>query len=120
MHLRYRRETDRTNITVENVDISLFKGEFLLEGLNVSNPGNEEFESPSLLQLGKLSVSLDIFSLLSKDIIINDIQLAGLSICAEINRNGKFNILTVIENLSGEEQPSNQHQSEKDADSSKV
>ena len=30
-----------TNITVENVDISLFKGEFLLEGLNVSNPGNE-------------------------------------------------------------------------------
>lgn len=109
-----------TNITVENVDISLFKGEFLLEGLNVSNPGNEEFESPSLLQLGKLSVSLDIFSLLSKDIIINDIQLAGLSICAEINRNGKFNILTVIENLSGEEQPSDQHQSEKGADSSKV
>lgn len=72
----------KCDITVENVDLSVFKGSLLIENLVVGNP--EGFKTESAFKLAKVFVSLKPMSLVGKKIIVTDVQVIGPEITYEL------------------------------------
>ena len=85
------------DIVMEDFDTSLFKGTATVTGLKVGNPAG--FDEPNMLELEKFHADIDLGSLLTKEIVIEDIQVANLNVNAEFNRQSKFNVTTLTGNL---------------------
>lgn len=60
-------------VTVENVNIGIFSGKVNIKGLVVGNP--EKFKSDYLFSLGELSVRIDMKSLSTDTIIVNEVLI---------------------------------------------
>ena len=60
-----------TAASVENVDISLFKGHVGIEGLKIGNP--KGFAEENVFELGSIMVDFDVKSVLTNKIIIKQI-----------------------------------------------
>ena len=84
-----------TSASVENVDISLFKGHIGIEGLKVGNP--KGFAEENIFELGSIMVDFDLKSILTDKIIIKQIAIKKTKVDAEINKSGDIN-LTVLQN----------------------
>lgn len=84
-----------TPASVENVDISLFKGHIGIEGLKVGNPRG--FAEENIFELGSVMVDFDLKSILTDKIIIKQIAIKKTKVDAEINKSGDIN-LTVLQN----------------------
>lgn len=61
----------QTAVTVDKVSISLFNGSGTLEGFKVHNP--EGFSDASALYIEEASVKLDLGSLLSDQVVVNEV-----------------------------------------------
>ncbi len=83
------------NITLDNIELSLAGGTFKIVNLKVSNP--ENFDAPSMLELGTFYTSWHNGSLLTEKIIIHDIEIRKLHITAEVNKSGKLNFIALAE-----------------------
>ncbi len=86
-------------VTVENVNIGIFSGKVNIKGLVVGNP--EKFKSDYLFSLGELSVRIDMKSLSTDTIIVNEVLIKVPKISYELAL-GSSNIGTLLDNLAKE------------------
>lgn len=96
-------------ITLDSFDTSLTKGTLHLKGLQVSNPPG--FKQPLMVDLDELFVDVDLASLTSQEIVIEEIRVSGLDAAAEFDTGSRFNVTTLTNNLQKhfppEETPAN-------------
>ncbi len=71
----------KTNVKLDNVDISLLRGLVQLERLEVGNPPG--FAAPTAIKLGTARVRLDVRSILSETIVIDEILVEAPDITFE-------------------------------------
>ena len=92
--------------TVEDVDVSLRKGQMNVKQLKVANP--EGFTSPHLMNTESFNAQVDTGTVFSDSVMIDHFLLDGLDMHIE-RQDGKSNIEAVMENIeklkSGEEKP---------------
>ena len=72
----------KCDISIEDVDLSIFRGKLTIDNLVVGNP--EGFKTESVFKLGKVHVDLVPMSLFKDRIIINDIQVIAPEITYEV------------------------------------
>ncbi len=87
----------KSKITIEKIDLSLLKGELLLENLKVGNP--DGYKTDEAFSLSKVFVSLKPSSLLSDTIQIKEIQIIDPSLTFEVGL-GNTNLGTILENVN--------------------
>ncbi len=68
-------------VTLENLDISAFRGKVSLEGLNIANP--EGFKTERLFKLSSCSTDVAMKTLLDDTIVVNDVTISGLEVTFE-------------------------------------
>ncbi len=79
-------------VAVDDVSLSLLGGTLDLSGLVINNPAG--YEHPTLLELGNAHVDVDVKSLLSDTVNIEDITLDGITVVIE--QKGLSNNLNVV------------------------
>ena len=70
---KYGSQITGTEVNMQGFNLSLTNGEGSIKGLTVANPTN--YKSPNLLDLGGVSVKVDLKSLASDTIVINEIKV---------------------------------------------
>jgi hypothetical protein len=105
-------------ITMDSFDTSLSEGTLHLKGLQVANP--QGFERPLMVDLDEVFVDLDPSTLLSKEIVIEEIRVSGLDVAAEFDKKSRFNVTTLTDNLQehfpAEENPAKEAPAEEPAE----
>ncbi|MBI9018915.1 MAG: hypothetical protein JEZ07_16815 [Phycisphaerae bacterium] len=108
---------------LDSAHLSILGGSLSLKGMQVANP--EGFDTDHLMQVGKISTSIDTKSIMGETIIIKTILIEELVLTIEQkNLLGKSNLQTVLDNITAkekeaEEQPQKPEQTE-DASGKKV
>ena len=87
-----------TEVSLQGFQLSPFAGTAAITGLTVANP--ENYKSPYLLSLGGVSVKLDVMSLLSDTIVINDITVSKPVITYEMLSLTQNNIKQLQANIA--------------------
>lgn len=87
-----------TSASVENVDISLFKGHIGIDGLKIGNP--KGFAEENVFELGSIMVDFDVKSVLTNKIIIKQIAIKNTKVDAEINKSGDINLTQIQNNVN--------------------
>ncbi len=87
----------KSNITIDKIDLSLLKGELLLENFKVGNP--EGYKTDEAFSLAKVFVSLKPSSVLSDTIHITEVQIMEPSLTFEAGL-GNTNLGTILENVN--------------------
>jgi uncharacterized protein involved in outer membrane biogenesis len=90
-------EATATEVAVSGVDISLREGRAEMAGLTVASPG--EFAARHAFSLGGIAVDIDIESLRSDPIVIEEIRVQAPVVNAEIHRDGTSNITALQKNV---------------------
>ncbi|HET7569190.1 MAG TPA: hypothetical protein VFK96_01210 [Gammaproteobacteria bacterium] len=85
-----------TSVSVGKVDLSLGSGTVELHNLTIGNP--QGYQSDYALKLKDIKIGLDISSLTSNTIVMNEGIVDGASVNAEF-RNGKSNLQQIMDNL---------------------
>lgn len=75
------REMTGTEVTVDNVSISLFTGQGTISGFRVANP--EGYQTENAFSVDDFSISLDISTLLSDVVVVNDVRISGPAVYVE-------------------------------------
>ena len=86
----------QTRVTAYNVNISLFSGSGTINGFAVQNP--ENYSDESALYIEEASIKIDITSLLSDRIIVNEIKLNDPKVLFEQKGFG-INLKTLSDNM---------------------
>lgn len=86
-----------TNVAITAVTIDPFNGTVSLRGLDIGNPSG--YKSKNAIELGKIYSNIDLKSLLSQKIIINEVSLDGADIYYELKGNVD-NIRTLMNNVT--------------------
>lgn len=84
-------------ISLENFETSLSRGELKINNLQIANPNG--YDKSHLLQLDSFYLNIDVPSLLTDNIVIEEIDVNGMRLIAEFKRNGKFNAVELTENI---------------------
>lgn len=87
---KHGSEVTGTSVRVSGVDLSLSEGRGSIEGLSVANP--EGFKAGQAFQLGNITVDLDLESVRSNPIVLDEVRIEAPMIHAEIAKDGKTNI----------------------------
>lgn len=93
-----------TEVVLKSFNLSPFAGSASIGGFTIANPKN--YKSPYLLSLGGVSVKLDVKSLFSNTIIINDITVNKPVITYEMLSLTQNNIKQLQENIAKNSAPS--------------
>jgi hypothetical protein len=94
----YGPQMTKTEVRLEDVDISIFSGKAKLKGFYLGNPRG--FKSPEAMRVGSVNVDVDEKSLTGDTIIINRIEAVRPEITYEKIR-GTDNFRTILNNLKG-------------------
>ena len=86
----------QTQVSIEKVKISPLSGSGKISGLVIGNP--DGFKTPSAFKLGHISVDLNIKSLFSNQVVINEIIIQGPEVTYEAALGGS-NIKRIKENV---------------------
>lgn len=84
------------NVSVANVSVSILSGSAQIDGFVIGNP--EGFKSDKAFYLGKVKVGLNLPSLLSDTIVINEVHISNPEISYEIGLRGA-NINRIMKNI---------------------
>ena len=79
-----------TKVTVGSVDISLKSGRGTIRGLKVDNPGG--FSSHDALELGEITVDIDVASLNKDPIVIEEIRILAPAVRGELDAKARTNL----------------------------
>lgn len=85
------------DVVLEEVNISIFSGKGQLKGTIIGNP--EGFHTENAFKLGEVRVAVDIASILSDKIVIDEIVIDAPEITYETS-GGKNNIEALLENIN--------------------
>jgi hypothetical protein len=86
----------QTEVTVDNVDISIFDGTGSIEGFTVANP--EKFSEKNAISISKASMKIDLGSLFSDQIVVNNITIESPQLYFE-QRGFGANLKTLNDNM---------------------
>ncbi len=95
---KYASQVTGTEVNLSGFKLSLTKGEASLSGLTVANPKN--YQSPYILNLGNISAKVDVKSLASDTIIIDEILVDKPIITYEMLSITQNNIKQLQENIA--------------------
>ena len=93
---KYGSEATKAQVTLREVEISTTSGKGALRGLKVGNPSG--FHTDSAIQLGEVSVTIDIGSLTSDTVIVKEVVIGGLQVTYEVGADGS-NIDAIQKNV---------------------
>lgn len=88
-----------TDTSVSNVSVGVFKGEFSMSGLKVSNPKAGGFASPHFLTLGTGATAVSLSTLRQPTVEISTLTLDGLDANIE-GKSGATNYGAILDNLA--------------------
>lgn len=100
----------QTAVTVDNVSISVFNGSGTLDGLKVQNP--EGFSDASSLFIKEVSIKMDIASLLSDQVVVNEVVVNSPDIFFEQEGVG-VNLRELSNNMNSYEDESQENSATK-------
>lgn len=92
----YGSEIAGTQVRVESVSVSPISGEGSIQGFTVANP--DGFEGDYMLSISAFSISLDVLSLLSDEILIHEIIISEASFFVEQTIAGN-NVMQILNNI---------------------
>lgn len=87
----------RTEVNIDNVDISLFNGSGSIEGFTVANP--DKFSNKNAISIQEASIKVDLGTLLSDEIVIKDITVKSPQLYFE-QRGFGANLKTLNDNMN--------------------
>ncbi len=102
----------KTDVSIENLELSLLSGEILLEKLEIKNP--ENFSENNAFELKTIQIEFEPLSFLSSEKHINKILIDGVKLNYELEANGDTNLNTIIANMSGSKEESEEVEEEKE------
>ncbi len=105
---KYGSQATKTAVRVSSVNIKLRNGEGAVLGLKVANPSGYSF--PSIITLDNIAVRIEVNSVTSTPVVIDNILISGPEVFYEMNENGTANVDVLKKNLTSsgspkEEQP---------------
>lgn len=86
----------QTELSVNNVGISLFSGTGSIEGVTIANP--DEFEDGEALTISSIQMSLDISTLFSDTVLVNQLTVRELDVNYRLKASGS-NLGKLLNNL---------------------
>jgi hypothetical protein len=86
-----------TGVVVESVDISLREGRGTVKGLTVQNP--EGFSDAQVLTLGEVTLDLDLKSLRSERVLVEEVRIGTPRVTYEVIASGRSNIDTIRQQI---------------------
>ncbi len=95
---KYGTEITGTEVRLEGFSFSPFNGQLAIKGLTVANPAN--YKSPYLLSLGGVSVKIDVKSLTTNTIVVEDITIDQPAITYEMLSLTQNNIKQLQNNIA--------------------
>jgi len=101
---KYGSEATQTAVRVDSVKITLKEGSSVIKGLSVASPTG--FEAKHAFTLGEIGSKINIESLGSKVIVIDDITIRAPQVYFEMNKKRKTNLNELKKNLLGTAQAS--------------
>lgn len=90
-------EITGTKVSVESVDISLRSGRGTIRNVRVENPGG--FADEDAMQLGEITLDLDVASLNRDPIIIEEIRVRAPVVNAEVDEQLKANVVVIRDHV---------------------
>ena len=93
-------------VTVEDVDLSIFRGKLGLQNLSIDNP--PDYQHDKLLEMADARINVEIKSLLSDVVNIEEIKLDGVNVTLEQRGVTSNNIQDILKTISGEEKDEQQ------------
>ncbi len=95
---KYGSQATKTAVRVSSVKIQLRSGEGAVLGLKVANPSG--FSSPFIITLDDISVRIEVNSVTSTPIVIDNILISGPEVFSEIKEDGTANLDMLRKNLA--------------------
>lgn len=83
--------------TLDSADVGIVRGSVAMDGLQVSNP--QGFTQPDFLKLGHGGVEVSLASLRSDVVEVRKLELSGIVLNLEKNRDGQANYDAILANL---------------------
>ena len=90
------------DVSVKDIDLSLFKGQLGMQGLVVCNPSG--YDLKNLLELNKGNIQVTLKSLMQDTVKIDEIKLDGINLVLE-QKGMTNNLQEILNNLKTETQP---------------
>jgi len=87
---KFGSDATKTAVRVSSVKMKLSNGEGAILGLTVANPSG--FFSPSVITLDDISVRIEVKSVTSTPIVIDNILVSGPEVFYEMKENGTANV----------------------------
>lgn len=94
---RYGTEAAGTRVEVGSVSISLSDGKGTLRGVSVANP--EGFSSANALYFGEVTLQLDLASIRSTPVVLEQVFIDAAQVRLEMNEQGTSNFDVLRKNL---------------------
>jgi len=90
-------EVTQTSVKVSGVELDLLAGKAGLSGISVANPAG--FTDPNVFSLEKVAVEIDVESLNSNPVVINEILVRQPKVFYEMSKDGKSNLDVLKKNV---------------------
>jgi hypothetical protein len=94
---KYGSEATKTSVRVSSVKIQLREGSGEISGLTVANPRG--FSSPHIFSLGKIRLKIDIHSITSSPIVIDELHISAPQVVYEMNQGLDSNVSALKKNI---------------------
>ena len=106
---KYGSQATKTAVRVSSVKIKLSNGEGAVLGLTVANPSG--FSFPSIITLDDISIRIEVKSVTSTPLVIDNILVSGPEVFYEMKEDGTANVDILKKNLTSG--PSREEQQQK-------
>ena len=87
-----------TKVNLEGFRFSPFAGEAEIKGLSVANP--EGYKTPDLINLGRIFVKVDVKSLLTDTIVVDEVSINGIGLTYEMPDLSTSNVMQIQQNIA--------------------
>jgi hypothetical protein len=106
----------KTDVKLSSATLSLFSGSGELKGFVVANP--EGFKSPSIINVGTMSVEVEPRSVMSDKVVVHSVKVIAPEITLEGDLTGN-NLSKLLDNIKGSSEKDKQTTNKKEKSSQK-
>lgn len=87
-----------TQVNLDGFRFAPFVGEAEITGLRVANP--EGYKTPNLINLGRIFVKVDVKSLLTNTIVVDEVSVNGIELTYEMPDLSTSNVMQIQQNIA--------------------
>ena len=98
-------ELTKTEVEIDDVDLSLFNGSGTIDGFTIENP--EGYSDKEAIKIGSLSFEVNLASLLSDEIVVNEIIIKSPQLLFE-QQKLSANLKDINDNMGSSEESSSE------------